>query len=49
LIELRDVFGLSARQRKFIEAISLDIKWLPANSTARSDARDEAARAGRGR
>ncbi len=45
-----NVFGLSPTQRKFLEHVSLGIKWLPANSTAQSDARDEAARAaGRGR
>ncbi len=45
-----DVFGLSPRQRKFLEAVSLGIKWLPANNTAQPGARDEAARAaGRGR
>ena len=40
-----DVFGLSLRQHKFLEKVSLGIKWLPANSTAQSDARDKAARA----
>jgi len=45
-----DVFGLSPRQRKILEAMSLGIKWLPANNTAQPDASDEAARAaGRGR
>ena len=42
-----DVFGLSPGQRKFLEQVSLGIKWLPANNTAQSGARDETARAGR--